>query len=478
MNIDFPKYISNEIKKTENKFNIKKKFDKLKLLDRKKIIKDELQFEIKPVSFDYVPDKKDVVDFFQEKETNKFDFFKNNISNSLKDNLYLKYISNNAKESDEKKNIYNNLIDEILVQKEKDENEKKNKKSKPKKSENSLNNFDFYKYYKIHREKAEKFKKSSSYQNILKNNYAEIFPNYDYIRKRIITAPKWQKISNKKKSNNQQDKTTSSITTFNNITHLFDNTAILAKSFRTQNNFGKFINQNPNNKNKIDKIDIISKISSENLEKQLKYKKIDINMDKIPKISRTKKLVKKPNKSKSFSYMNKSQENLNKFIKKINQYIFNENKKKFINYDFAKERVKMMVNYNLKRDNKIRVKAFKGCENEEFMDPLKSFKKMKGNKYSGINFDKMASRDNNKVLPSFMSGIHSRLAFDFKTDESLKMNNYSTGRFSTIKDSLIPKSFNKYVNLSLLKSENVKPEDVFNLSEFIYLANNLLPEIE
>ena len=175
--------------------------------------------------------------------------------------------------------------------------------------------------------------------------------------------------------------------------------------------------------------------------------------------------------------MNKSQENINK-IKKINQYIFNVNKAKFINYDYNKERVKMLVNYNLKRNNKIRVKAFKGCANEEFIDPLKSFKNIKGNKNSGINFDKMASRTNDKILPSFMVGIHSRLAFNVKTEDSLKMNNYSTGKFSTVKDSLIPKSFNKYVNLSLLKSDNVKPEDVSNLSEFIYLANNILPDIE
>ena len=70
------------------------------------------------------------------------------------------------------------------------------------------------------------------------------------------------------------------------------------------------------------------------------------------------------------------------------------------------------------------------------------------------------------------------IAFNVKTEDSLKMNNYSKGKFSTVKDSLIPKSFNKYVNLSLLKSDNVKPEDVSNLSEFIYLANNILPDIE
>ena len=466
----FPKYISNEIKKTENKYNIKQLLTNLKNLDRKIIIKDELQFEIKPVPFDYVPDKADVVDFFHEKETNKNDFFKNNISDSLKDNLYFKHMSNNPKESKEKENLNNNLINELLDKIETEENEKNNQKLKN--TDNLGNNFDFYKYYKIHREKAEKFKKSLSSQNIFQNNYKTISPNYDYIRKRIITAPKWRNSSNKKKSNNEQ--TTSFISNYNNILHLFNNESILTKSYKTQNDFGKFINKNRNKKNNISNV---SKISVPITEKQIKNKNINLNKNKIHNLSKEKKIFKLKNKSKTYLLMNKSQENINN-IKKINQYIFNVNKKKFINYDFNKERVKMLVNYNLKRNNKIRVKAFKGCANEEFIDPLKSFKNIKGNKNSGINFDKMASRTNNKILPSFMIGIHSRLAFDVKTEDSLKMNNFSSGKFSTIKDSLIPKSFNKYVNLSLLKSDNVKPEDVSNLSEFIYLANNILPEIE
>ena len=102
----------------------------------------------------------------------------------------------------------------------------------------------------------------------------------------------------------------------------------------------------------------------------------------------------------------------------------------------------MMVNYNLRRNNRNRVKEFKGCENEEFIDPLKSFKILKGNKNNGVSFGKMSSRPSNKILPSFMSGVHSRIAFDVNMDESLKMNSYSSGRFAKVKDSFLPKSFN------------------------------------
>ena len=134
-----------------------------------------------------------------------------------------------------------------------------------KKNDNLEQNFDFYKYYKIHREKTEKYKKSFSSQNIFQNNYTAISPNHDYIRKRIITAPKWRNVSNKKKSNNEP--TTSTISSYNNIIHLFDNDSILSKSYKTQNNFGKFLNKNRNKRNKINNI---SKI---NLQKLIYQKK-------------------------------------------------------------------------------------------------------------------------------------------------------------------------------------------------------------
>ena len=129
----FPKFISKEIKKTENKYTIKTLFEKLKILDKKKIIKDDFQIEQKQNNFTYVPDKVDVVDFFHEKETTKNDFFKNNISNSLKNNLYLNQLSKYMRDFDERENVYENLIDELFVEKEMNEKEKNNKNKKIKK---------------------------------------------------------------------------------------------------------------------------------------------------------------------------------------------------------------------------------------------------------------------------------------------------------------------------------------------------------
>lgn len=473
----FPKFISKEIKKTENKYTIKQLFEKLKVLDKKKIIKDDFQMEQKPNNFTYAPDKVDVVDFFHEKETNKNEFFKNNISNSLKNNLYLKQLTKFVRDFDERRNVYDNLISELLVQKEKDEKEKNDKELK-KSNDDIVPNIDFYKYYKIHREKAEKYRKFLLTHSIKQNGSEAYSPNYDAIRKRIITAPKWKKLSSKKKPKNENNKTISMRPNYYHVITLFDNDSIPALSSRTQNNFGKYNNiKEEKIKNKKNLINNISIINSKKVEHPLNFKNITSVKKNLNSFSRAKKNIKKLNKSKSYSYIYQSQEKMNE-IKKINQYIFNVYKTKFVNYDFIKERVKMMVNYNLKKNNKNRVKPFKGCENAEFIDPLKSFKKLKGNTNNGVSFGKMSSRPSNKILPSFMSGVHSRIAFDANMDESLKMNSYSSGRFAKIKDSFIPKSFNKYVNLSLLKSENIKPEDICNLSEFKYLANKLLPEID
>ena len=479
----FPKFISKEIKKTENKYTIKTLFEKLKILDKKKIIKDDFQIEQKQNNFTYVPDKVDVVDFFHEKETTKNDFFKNNISNSLKNNLYLNQLSKYVRDFDERENVYENLIDELFIKKEINEKEKNNKnkkiKKKPKKSDDDVvPNFDFYKYYKIHREKAEKLRKFFLTHNIKQNASEAYSPNYDAIKKRIITAPKWKKLPSKKRPKNENNKTISMRPSYYHEVNLIDNDSISALSFRTQNNFGKFMDIKEDKiKNKKNLINNISIINAKKVEQPLNFKNITSIKKNFNSFSRAKKNNKKLNKSKSYSYINQSQAKINE-IKKINQYIFNVNKTKFVNYDFIKERVKMMVNYNLRRNNRNRVKEFKGCENEEFIDPLKSFKILKGNKNNGVSFGKMSSRPSNKILPSFMSGVHSRIAFDVNMDESLKMNSYSSGRFAKVKDSFLPKSFNKYINLSLLKSENIKPEDICNLSEFKYLANKLLPEID
>lgn len=72
------------------------------------------------------------------------------------------------------------------------------------------------------------------------------------------------------------------------------------------------------------------------------------------------------------------------------------------------------------------------------------------------NFDKMKARpsDDNSPLPVYMKGTVSRGACETVNETSLKMNNFAEGKFLSSYTSFWPKkSFNKIVNLNLLKSD-------------------------
>lgn len=72
------------------------------------------------------------------------------------------------------------------------------------------------------------------------------------------------------------------------------------------------------------------------------------------------------------------------------------------------------------------------------------------------NFDLMISRpcDETDPLPAYMKKIYSRQASGMISEKTLKMNNYSDGKFLETYTSFWPKkSFNKLINLNLLNSE-------------------------
>ena len=177
MEENYTNYISKEIKKTEIQYNIKALFNRLKYLYQKKKIIDNFRPERKKYENDYISDKKDIIELFHENNMGDDTFFKNNISSSLKNNIYLKYTSKKEKVLDKMTNIYETLISELFdIQKKEENNSETNKKI------NFDNNIDHYKYYKKHVERVEKLKKIEN----LKKSYSTIYyPNYDYIHKRI-----------------------------------------------------------------------------------------------------------------------------------------------------------------------------------------------------------------------------------------------------------------------------------------------------
>ena len=154
-------------------------------------------------------------------------------------------------------------------------------------------NLDFYKYYKIHREKAEKLRKFFLTHNIQQNASEDYSPNYDAIKKRIITAPKWKKLPSKKRPKNENNKTISMRPSYYHEVNLIDNDSISALSFKTQNNFGKFMDIKEDKiKNKKNLINNISIINAKKVEQPLNFKNITSIKKNLNCFSRAKKIIK------------------------------------------------------------------------------------------------------------------------------------------------------------------------------------------
>ena len=127
------------------------------------------------------------------------------------------------------------------------------------------------------------------------------------------------------------------------------------------------------------------------------------------------------------------------------------------NFNQVRERTIMMVDY---KDKKKRAKTpnkyFKGIEPFYFNNYNKYFSKFNNHvEIHSPNFKKMVSRPiDNNPLPSYMKKLFNRNAIYSINEQSLKMNNYSNGKFLQNSTDFFPKkSFNKIINLNLLNSD-------------------------
>ena len=462
-------YFSKEIKKP--KYDIKSALNQLKAQSKKKFIKDFYAPDEKINDSDFVDTNEiDFIEYFHENEEDRNYFFKEDILKALNNNIYINYLPKKEKDKDKKSNLYENLIKELITTKN---NEEKN----PKTTKSNIllgKNENLYKYYKIHKEKFDNLKKQGLQEKINKGKQILYNPNYDYIYKKIISGPKWKKITGRNHLNKLNSMTLSPHSKSIKNNDLSEKDLFTYKIGKTQRNIGRDIFKIRNKiKNKIKKNNSVGINKSIFKEKSINIKNI-LNKKKL----RNLKVYKKLKKPKNYSDINKSDE------KNLDDTLLNQSRTNrastilMINYDVIQEKVKMMVNYNAHKTNNRRTKEFKGYTSDEFLDIMKSYKAAKGDKNHGLAFGKMTSRPTDKILPSFMCGFHSRMAVDAKLDKSLKLNNYSSSKFAKVDNYLIPRSFNKYVNLSLLKSPSIQPENVFNLSEFKNLANNVLPIIK
>lgn len=139
------------------------------------------------------------------------------------------------------------------------------------------------------------------------------------------------------------------------------------------------------------------------------------------------------------------------------------------------ERPVMMVFYDKRERPK--KKDFKGVDPSLYFNIDKVFEKYNNHKHSTVPiFKKMISRPMNDKdpLPSYMKKIYTRASGYSTTDKTLKMNNFSNGKYMTGYTSFFPKrSFNANINYALLNSDKIDVGLVENKSEFGKLGTYL-----
>ena len=128
------------------------------------------------------------------------------------------------------------------------------------------------------------------------------------------------------------------------------------------------------------------------------------------------------------------------------------------NFSSVRDRNIMMVVYDRKyhKINRNKSDSLARIDNTFYYDPNEILTKI--NNYVSShppNFNMMTSRpDDDDPLPSYMKRIYTRNSCYAITQLSLKLNNYKNRGFAKNNSSFFPKkSFNKIVNLNLLRSD-------------------------
>ena len=126
------------------------------------------------------------------------------------------------------------------------------------------------------------------------------------------------------------------------------------------------------------------------------------------------------------------------------------------NFRQVRERPLSMVIYERPKYKKNKYSRIVGITPDMYDDIYKYLESYNNHKRCiGRKFDKMMSRpqNDNSPLPVYMKGIASRGTCETVNETSLKMNNFANGKFLTNYTSFWPKkSFNKIINLNLLRS--------------------------
>ena len=307
------------------------------------------------------------------------------------------------------------------------------------------------------------FKNNNTYKN--KRPFSSINPrirrkNYSFnLRSNISTFSQtknynlnFSKIKNKKDKNNEKDKYITNI----NKNKIIDtdikksnNKSINISNYKSNYNSNNDDIQKNSSKSETEKES--EDISDDSYElykhvytKEIKNKKKKKNQDELQN-----ELIKGPNFKQMIS--RETLDKLHDDKVPVVPYLLPD-------YSPVRERHIMMVVYDRKKHkiNRAKSASLARIDNTFYYNPNEILTKI--NNYISShppNFKMMTSRPDDKdPLPSYMKRIYTRNSCYDLTQLSLKLNNYKNRGFATMNTSFWPKkSFNKIINLNLLKSK-------------------------
>ena len=134
------------------------------------------------------------------------------------------------------------------------------------------------------------------------------------------------------------------------------------------------------------------------------------------------------------------------------------------NYSLVRERPLVMTIYRKEKrkekDYNPKSKIIEGIDYKIKYEPDKIINKCNNHLEINVpNFDNMLSREYSEKnpLPLYMKNIYDRGAICRVTEKTLKLNKYKEGKMISASSSFLPKkSFNKIININLIKSHNFK----------------------
>ena len=308
--------------------------------------------------------------------------------------------------------------------------------------------------------------------NTNKNNLTENFYGTVNSNKSHITS---KSMSNEEEEKNDDD---NNINIDTNIKNESEEGSISNRTSELNDSYSKFKNiyqkqikkkitnltQSASSQNNI----FLKKSKSKNIinnKKDLKLIKTSNSNISLSKTKRNFSMNPKSNKMEIRYMIHKKKQNGPDFNKIISrEYYFNlEDRGSSLipfslpNFKQVRERPLTMVVYERPHYNKRKTIYMKGIEPSMYNDQYKFLEYINNHtRCVPPNLDKMMARpkDDGSPLPVYMKGCVSREACNITTEMSLKMNNYSEGKFLSNYTSFWPKkSFNKIINLNLLNSD-------------------------